>query len=570
MSLQTVIYVLICIILSTAVCHSQNILNISCCSGNDLPDHSCPPSNQLSLDNVLEKFQKLPPDSVLQLTNGTCKLTHPLIFTGVSKITIRGQGYQHTHISCDHTNAGLVFKESFDIELHDFTINSCGVTETKEKDFTGNASKSIIILNTVGIELQRLIIMNSHGYGLSIENSFGDVLLHTLKFLNNKLALAGDELAYTYGGGGLTVVFEMTQTASNLTNYNIRNCTFYNNCAGGFNGNHETINRYDGENTKMSGGINLHFHNNSNNIRVAIHSCNFTHNHGTAGGGLYVHVAEDSSDCNVTVSESEFFGNNAKPHGGGGAYANFISTYQSRTTHNSVLFHSVLFKNNVGYLGGGAKIITNTGSDIVDHIKFDNCSFANNSANGGAAIYINTNFVLHSKANSITQVAFSSVNFSANSLKVADHTENAVILTSEVKVTFAGDITFTNNQATALYSASALLVFKPNSHVKFSNNSGDRGGAILLTGESYMQLGSNIHFEFFNNSAASYGGAICVLPTHVHEFSFSDKCFLYSDSKFNNVSFTFDRNTAATGIGSNIFATSLHPCLELCQYQKKQ
>ena len=567
---MSLIYVLIGIILSIAACHSQNILNISCCSGNDFPDHSCPPSNQLSLDNVLEKFQKLPPDSVLQLTNGICKLTHPLIFTGVSNIIIRGQGYQYTHISCNHMNAGLVFNNSFDIELCDFTINSCGVTDSEEKDFTGNASKSIIILNTVGIELQRLVIMNSHGYGVSIKNSFGNVLLHTLKFLNNGLASTGDELAYTYGGGGLAVVFVMKQ--SNLTNYNISNCTFYNNSAGGFNETRETINRYDFENTKVSGGINLHFHNDSKNIRVTIHSCNFTHNHGTAGGGLYVRISKNSSDCNVTVLKSEFFENYAEGYEGGGACANFIFNNQNLATHNSVLFRSVVFENNAAYLGGGAKIITNTGSDIVDYIEFDNCSFTNNSASGGAAIYIDTNFVLHGIANSITQVAFNSVSFSANFLNLANHIENAVILTCEVKVTFAGDIIFTNNQATTLNSASALLVFKPYITVKFSNNSGDRGGAILLTGESYMQLGSNIHFEFFNNSAASYGGAICVLPTHVHEFSFSDKCFLYSDSKFNNVnvSFTFDRNAAATGIGSNIFATSLHPCLELCQYQKKQ
>ena len=88
---------------------------------------------------------------------------------------------------------------------------------------TGNASKSIIISNTVDIELQRLVIIISHCYGLSIENSFGNVLLHTLKFLNNRIALTGDE--YTYGGGGLAVMFVMTHMASNLTDYNISNCT---------------------------------------------------------------------------------------------------------------------------------------------------------------------------------------------------------------------------------------------------------------------------------------------------------------------------------------------------------
>ena len=87
------------------------------------------------------------------------------------------------------------------------------------------------------------------------------------------------------------------------TNYNISsNCTFYNNSAGGFKGKHEIINRCGGENTRMSGGKNLHFHYNSNNIQVTIHSCKFTQSHGTAGGGLYVRITKNSSDCKVNVS----------------------------------------------------------------------------------------------------------------------------------------------------------------------------------------------------------------------------------------------------------------------------
>ena len=32
----------------------------------------------------------------------------------------------------------------FDIEFHDFTIDSRGVTDSEEKDLTGHATKSII------------------------------------------------------------------------------------------------------------------------------------------------------------------------------------------------------------------------------------------------------------------------------------------------------------------------------------------------------------------------------------------------------------------------------------------
>ena len=100
----------------------------------------------------------------------------------------------------------------------------------------------------------------------------------------------------------------------------------------------------------------------------------------------------------------------------------------------------------------------------IDHINFDNCSFTSNSANGGAAVYTSIKIVLHGRTNSITQVVFSSVNFSANFFTLSNQIENAVILTCEVKVTYAGDIIiFNNNEVTAIYSASALLVVKLNS-----------------------------------------------------------------------------------------------------------
>ena len=41
----------------------------------------------------------------------------------------------------------------------------------------------------------------------------------------------------------------------------------------------------------------------------------------------------------------------------------------------------------------------------------------------------------------------------------------------------------------------------------------------------HMQLDDHTHLEFVNNTA-SYGGAICALPTQVHGYTFTDKCVL--------------------------------------------
>ena len=169
MDILTAVFCLFLMTISYSVCDSdyQNVYTVTCCRRDEsLSSDECQDSH-LSLENIL-----LLSNSVLELTNGTCYMTHPLNFTGVHNITIRGQGYQYTQISCKHTNAGLVFNGSSHIELNDFTIDSCGVTSTSEENYLiGNASKSVVIANTKNLQLQRLSITNSHGYGLLITNS---------------------------------------------------------------------------------------------------------------------------------------------------------------------------------------------------------------------------------------------------------------------------------------------------------------------------------------------------------------------------------------------------------------
>ena len=83
-----------------------------------------------------------------------------------------------------------------------------------------------------------------------------------------------------------------------------------------------------------------------------------------------------------------------------------------------------------------------------------------------------------------------------------------------------------------------------------------------------MQLDDHTHLEFVNNTA-SYGGAICALPTQVHGFTFTDKCFLNPSKTFQNITLNFYGNSASI-IGEDIFATSLDPCLGQCRYELKQ
>ena len=520
-----------------------------------------------SLDSVLSEL--LPSNSVLELTNGSCNLTHSLSFTRVSNITIRGQGSQYTHISCHHMNAGLVFNQSSNIELRDFTIDSCGVQisldELTDKK-VGNASKSIVFMNTTNVVLQELIVTNSNGYGLMISDCFGSVLLNNTIFENNKVIES--ELEYTHGGGGLVIVSK--SYGNRAINYTISYCIFRNNSGNTYIQNKTLFTLRDAE---KGGGIKLLFLQ-SKLIFVEILSCYFSSNAGTYGGGLYVKISGHSRHCRVFVSESIFSDNRAQVYGGGGADVGFSKYLTSMPQNNTIKFESVLFYENIGYIGGGASVYSSSVEKIKGEkniVIFENCNFTNNSATGSAAMDIRPDVSLQRGPIFITGVLFKNANFMDNKpLDGNKVTENAVFLTSQITVKFSGDISFSNNGATSLYSASALLEFTENTTVKFWNNNGERGGAVLLAGDSRMQLGNHTHFEFVNNTA-SYGGAICALPTQVHGFTFTDICFLYPvDLLSKNITFKFLKNTASTKVGNDIFATSLAPCLGICQFVTKR
>ena len=376
---------------------------------------------------------------------------------------------------------------------------------------------------------------------------------------------------YTRGGGGVFILFSNNQQRAS---YNISNCKFDSNSA---NVQLQAKRQFRHDFAERGGGMHLHFLNNSYNIQVNIHSCNFTNNTAIYGGGLYVKVSDQSTMCNVTVSKSSFIRNQAKLNGGGADFGFAASHDQARKNfpkNNLISFDSVLFQDNFALIGGAAAVFTS--SVIIDEInciKIFSSNFTHNSATGGAALYIKPDVTMESEMIFITLVTIDNVVFLQNFLDVAaeEYSENGVLVTTEVTLIFQGMITFANNSATALYAASALLRFDPYSTIKFLGNSGEKGGAVLLAEESRMQIENSTHFEFVNNSA-SYGGAICALRAQAyHVLTYTGSCFFYSANRlqagyFHNITFRFDENRAFTGIGNNIFATSLAPCLEQCEY----
>ena len=130
-------------------------------------------------------------------------------------------------------------------------------------------------------------------------------------------------------------------------------------------------------------------------------------------------------------------------------------------------------------------------------------------------------------------------------------------------ITFCGNSKFNNNHNSALISHLSVITMAGS--VSFFNNSGIRGGAMILY-SSTLNLVSSANISFINNSAQETGGAIHVEPdiTRIPEL----KCFYQIEhcTRSNTVTLYFTNNSAKVG-GDNVYGTSLAYCQYLLRRQ---
>ena len=140
-----------------------------------------------------------------------------------------------------------------------------------------------------------------------------------------------------------------------------------------------------------------------------------------------------------------------------------------------------------------------------------------------------------------------------------------------LSVEFSGNMFFADNVGTGLHVVATAVALDQYSNVTFVNNSGDEGGAVALAGMASLVFKSYSTFLFVNNHADFVGGAIYWYSIDQHDYFSSHTCFLDKERKKNDgyktkyVSFTFINNTAGSGIGHSIFATTLLPCRRSCR-----
>ncbi|MBZ9570049.1 right-handed parallel beta-helix repeat-containing protein [Methanobrevibacter sp. TMH8] len=248
-------------------------------------------------------------------------------------------------------------------------------------------------------------------YAGAIYNSGNNLEIKNCTFTNNTATSYGGAI-YSYGN-----------------NLEIKNCTFTNNRA-----NHAGAIYSQSSNFKVIGSIFTNNRANSGNYyggaifdiygsNSTLTNCNFTNNTAGWGGAIFYYLTND-----VTITNTTFEDNVANWYGaaGGAIYAegNNYKFIDCNFTNNEALYgyggaiihhganHSVsnsTFTNNRASNSGGAIYIHNFSSagTATYNFKLTNCTFINNTADIGGAIYnqcnsstiTNSNFIANNALN---------------------------------------------------------------------------------------------------------------------------------------------------------------------------
>ena len=554
-----------------------------------------------NLNHALQLLSTLHNSTDVIFTSGSYPLNVSFTFKHLSNIQLSSDPNSiPAEIKCaPNINGNYGFDTGFafigvkNLSIERLNITRCGMKHNSSV-LIGMQEKFIVlrsavfIQNSSDISISNANFFDNNGIGLLIYDTNGTVNIVDSSFTSNKLE-AVEQNEYLTGGGGVYIEFTnctpgvpicypQSNTYNAYSFYTVDNCRFKDNAA--------LYNFSDSEPDRLAsnvhvsfgagGGLSIQFHGYAHNNSFVVKNSHFDSNDANSGGGLGVDVKQNSIGNSVTVLHSWFFDNSAYMYQGGGGAHMGIAIYQTNEEcfFNSYIVSNCTFERNHAIKGVGGGITWYASHEpgkaqATNKFQVHGSIFINNEAQYGSAIQVNKEYHASVVEGSMLTLLIDSCLFTENNLHSIEFTTYdsvGAISASGVNVKFLNFTRFTQNNSTALVVDGAAAEFFVGSYTDFFKNSGLHGGAILLIGDSWIQVHPNSTLLFKDNTALTYGGAIYIELSTPYEFVLSHSCFIrYSyEHTFPNTwdtNFTFISNTANKA-NNTIFANTLRPCLK--------
>ena len=543
------------------------------------------------------------------ISPGTYHLENLTTFANLTDFALVRDGPSGlVNITCNGTHGGLAFEFCENILLEGITLFGCGSlhNSTVGTAFGSRAHiafySAIFVVYTNNFSMNQWTIAHSPGIGLNMYDVGGVVTIENSTFKNNGPVLNCSELPIdiALAGGGVYVEFTASgglppfnshpgEYDRNNT-YRFTECTFRKNSAPK-PCNATEIEIPHGEDHfpfGRGGGLSIFVKGEAQNNTIEVTNCTFVKNHALWGAGFFLEFQDQTENNMLTILRSKFTRNNCI-YAGGGTRTGLIVDRKGKLKKNELMFKDCTFTNNSASMGGGVSHYqfhyqpVDANDTFRMSITFDRCTWKRNTATMGSAINLASDTIFNGLEQVDPDFIFT-VPYWALLRNCLIHNNHIVIQDANKMVigqgalyiaalptVFSGNTCFVaNNQTAVLLDNSVLRV---HGHVNFSSNTGNRGGALSIYGQSKLVLMPNSELHFLGNKADEKGGAIFVQRPGPPVVSFDTTelmphgCFIWYDNNptLSNMTYwmtkmIFEDNRAPPGGGQSIYAATLEGC----------
>lgn len=575
---------------------------------------------------ITDALKQLSSNTTLHLLPGEHMLEEFALVQRVSNIALIGETHEsNVSIICKE-GLGLAFVEVRNLTIQYVTVHQCGlsgdnlenVTRAVEKridaffkiplsldiafllaDITDACIKHITVQNTTGIGL---LGINLVGTSSLINSTFSHNVNENCSVPQLLYEILNVDNARQIGGGAFLVYYDYKNTfdvGDSHMELKIQDSTFLENEDCSVSGSivqrmqFSAALRRRGYTVGGGGGLSVVLSQKSYSISISVISCSFVRNLAQFGAGLYLAVFSNIGASSVVLSDNQFIENGGVDLTNGGGLTIFgdlvrpLGYNDTELTPSSFTLDVVdsSFVNNRAFLGGGAYILLVSGSldkfssgHNPTTLKFCDCTFQENMAKFGAALYIHEYNVVSAQVydkpvGSLVELS----NFHAESNTLLDpirisSNHSGIIDIRYTHFTLRGNCTFIHNSGTAIRARRSPINI--HNHAVFHGNVGTFGGAMALVAFSYLIIHPNTSVAFTNNRATVNGGVFHVDVPDQPVYVLFD-CFLYLNSSDNfycynsttcstesiselGISVTFINNSAP--LGSFVYGSALQSC----------
>ena len=528
----------------------------SCWTGGE--DSPCD-TLQLALTGLQSRFNSK--DTTI-LVHGLARYSLPAnssstIIRGASNVAILGKGDPAT-IDCQSAAAGLMFVSSSNVSIIRLIFSRCGKpTELPDDDRTALYRTALSFVQCNDVQLIKVTAIESTGRGVLMDSCTGQITINESHFIDNHFGpfLNSD-------GGGMIIRHNSTLPVM----VTIINSVFTNNTANTYLRDHL------GDQGK-GGGLALFLYNRTGQVSVSILGSRFSNNRAIHGGGVYLQYEYESGvhhDIVVNISSSTFESNfcnsdDLAPYDiqGGGLAIVYAAT---TAINSSIVIEGCNFTDNYALFGGGLSIVLTKNSKLSDkYLQLSNCVFEGNRGLVGYAFHSCSKALVTDSL--MPCIVISESVFKSNHLIINQGLTDGLgaVNNDKIPLCLQGEVSFMNNNGTALVMSVSTVSLLDSSSVVFTGNTGHNGGALSLLNTALLTIGRNCRLLFSENRAHLYGGALYVAHFGYQSLLGHTSCFIQysSDPSLHpedwNASFTF-RNNIAGGRNNSIYAPTVLPC----------